>query len=995
MKRRPPHGGRLCLHPAAVLVMAALFGVFALAAWLLLRTTEPDPVPSSPEPQEPATTAETRPGPGPLPEIPSPSEHDVVLAPDNRDIPGTTATRWLYYRHPGANQVLLAGAWNGWDPKVEMQAVSPGVWAYPLGDQKTSFGSYEFKFIPDGEWEPGENRIVHFNENGDIERPPRVISQTLMEDPHHLRLVLYQEPERREDVEVELTPGGGELRVEWRLPRLDPDTSGFRMQGAEIEFLFNPFAYDMAVREIERVQVAGTFNGWNPEDPTFRLARTENGTWSVRAPFGFVDGKSTGSHLMFKFIVNGEWKSPPENAVNAMLEPGTPHRNLSVPRGGGAQPELWISTTEPMALSEPPALTVRGLHERTLRVRPSPGKILDRLGSSKPMGATLDRERNQTHYRLFAPRARSVTLGLFDGPYHTSPEGERIEPAERIHMVKDRDGVWEHSREGVNLGQYYAYQVDGPKGTGEGFTPQAWLGDPWAKAVSLAEGNSLVMDVTQTKANPEPRSRVAWEDMVIYETHIRHLTQHPSSGVPEPLRGKYLGLLETNGTGTGLDHLKALGVNVIQFLPIHEFNNGFGDRHDWGYATCFFFAPESSYALDPHGGSQVEEFKQLVEELHRQGFAVFMDVVYNHIGGVNVFNAIDRKYYFRLNPDLTKQNFSGCGNDTASERPMFRRLIKESVLYWVEEYGIDGFRFDLCELIDNQTLSEIEADIRQKHPHVVLHAEPWSFRGSNKPFLGGTTWGAWNDKFREPAKRFVVGHGDKQAVKQAIRGSVETWTRHPLQSVNYMESHDDFSLTDELSSNPGRDGRTLSARDEKIHKLAATLIFSSLGTPMITEGQAFLRSKHGVRNTYNQGDKLNSLRWEERNRPHAREVLSYYHDMIAFRLSPAGSALRIPKGPPPSLEYVHYIEDGSQDALGWIVNANNERPGIPMVMVLMNASEEEKAFEVSLPPGLWRRIGDGERVAPNGIPGTRAVTGGQELALNVPARTAWIFRNGF
>ncbi|MGA0368505.1 MAG: alpha-amylase family glycosyl hydrolase, partial [Kiritimatiellia bacterium] len=778
----------------------------------------------------------------------------------------------------------------------------------------------------------------------------------------------------------------------WKIPEVDSRLQGFELQGEKVEFVFDPARYRMDSQSVQRVQVAGTFNAWNAEDGNLRLEPQEDGTWRVSAFYQNLTHANTAEHLMFKFVVNGEWKNPPEDAPNAMLEPGTPHQNLSLPLDGGARPELIVQTAEPIDLSAPPLLTLTGAWESALHLTPSPGAILDTLFADKAMGVTLDRENQQTHYRLFAPRATEVVLGFFDGPYYVTEDGEAVPPVQTFPLKKSDDGVWEHTQPGLNIGQYYAYQVHGMVGNGEGFQPGIWLGDPYATAVALAEGNSIVMDLEASPVRPQPKPRIAWEDMIVYETHVRHLTQDPSSGVPEALRGKYKGILASEGTGTGLDHLKALGVNVIQLMPIHEFNNGFGDRHDWGYATCFFFAPESSYATRPLEGSQVKEFRELVDGLHSRGFAVFLDVVYNHIGGVNVFNQIDRKYYFRLNPDFTNQNFSGCGNDVASERPMMRKLIKESVLFWVEEYGIDGFRFDLAELIDDRTLLEIEHEIRQKHPHVVLHSEPWSFRGSHKDFLGPTTWGAWNDRFREPAKAFVVGNGNPEQVKQAIRGSVENWTRHPLQSVNYMESHDDNSLVDELTLNPGMDGRILSERDEKIHKLAATLIFGSLGTPMITEGQAFLRSKHGVRNTYNRGDKLNSLRWEERERPHAKEVLNYYRQMIAFRQSEAGRALRVKDAP--SLEYTRFLETGNSNALGWILNATRERPGVPMVMILMNTDVVPVNFEVDLPRGTWRQIGDGQQVDGFGIPGFQFIPGGKKFEVTVPPQTALLYRSG-
>ncbi|MDF3129680.1 alpha-amylase family glycosyl hydrolase [Kiritimatiellaeota bacterium B1221] len=993
--------GRLNLHPVAIAVTAILFIAVLIAGFryasMKKAPLQESGVPAPSIPREQKSTHQMPSPPAPAPStastptaapaaVPPPVSSDLILSNQERGIPGNIPSEWIYYQTLFANSVKISGAWDGWHEKISMQKAAPGLWAFSVSGIGVPFGSYEFKFIVDGEWESGANRILHINEAGQMERPPQVVSQALIEHPHQIRIRLYEKPENPAEVAVSLKPDLGALKLRWQTPREDPAVQGYRMTGNEVEFVFDPASYGMSPQDIHSAQVAGNFNDWNAEAADTRMKR-EGETWRVRLPYPPIDSKVSQGEILFKFVINDEWKSPPADAPNAMLEPGTTHMNLQLPRADVALPELIIQTAEPIDLSQTPLVQLTGLHEKTIHVWPSPGSILDTLYSPKKMGVTLDPVKNETTYRIFAPRASSVTLGLFDGPYYVTAEETPVEPAQKIDMKKDQNGVWEHRQPGLHTGQYYAYQIAGPLGNGEGFNPAAWLGDPYATAVGLAEGNSMVMDLHAGSVQPQPRPRVAWEDMVIYETHMRHFTQHPSSGVPEHLRGKYPGVLATTGTGTGLDHLKALGVNVIQFMPLHEFNNGFSDKHDWGYATSFFFAPESSYATRPLEGSQVAEFRELVDGLHQQGFAVFMDVVYNHIGGLNVFNLIDRKYYFRLNPDYTNVDYSGCGNDVASERLMMRRLIIESVLFWVEEYGIDGFRFDLCELIDDQTLLEIEREIRNKHPHVVLHSEPWSFRGSHKDFLGPTTWGAWNDRFREPAKQFVRGHGGKADLKQAIRGSVENWTRHPLQSVNYMESHDDHALVDELTTNPDHDGRELSERDERIHKLAATLIFGSLGTPLITEGQAYLRSKHGIRNTYNKGDELNSLRWHERERDHAKEVLTYYKQMIAFRLSPEGAALRVKDNP--SLDYTRFIETDSDQVLGWTFNAHHERPGVPAVMILMNASEQEQTFNLNLASGNWIRVGDGDQVL---IHGDGTTLNAQQNSIKVPAQTAFIYR---
>lgn len=956
------------------------------------RTARTDPS----DPTDPSDLTEAQ-EEAPAVRPPRPDILDSVLRPDYREIPGMVATEWLYYRNTSGASVRLAGTWDSWEARHLMREVVPGLHAFDVSGLNVPFGRYEFKFIVDGEWEGGENRLLHLNEEGLIERPPNVIAEALIESERLIRIRLNEVPEDREAVAVEMEPDYGVERLEWAFPEVDEHVAGYRFVEHDVEFVFAASAYNSQPASVRVVNVAGNFNGWNPDADHTRMLRQDGDVWTLRIPYANIDGKVTEEHIFFKFLVNGEWMNPPADAPNAMLEPGTPHMNLTLPRGGAGRPELLIHTARAIDLRDPPGLIFEGLHKRRIRTRPSPDAILNSFVSDKPMGVTLDRDANRTHFRLFSPRAIQVDLGLFDGPYHRTADGEAVEPAEILPMEMDEDGVWELALDGVRIGQYYAFRVAGPRGDGEGFNPNRWLGDPYAHAVSLAEGNSIVVDLRTPQPpwrgwTPEARSlEIPWEDMVIYETHVRHFTRDDSSGVPDDVRGNYLGVLATDGLDTGLDHLKALGVNVVQFMPIHEFPNGFEPRHDWGYATDFFFAPESSFAQNPREGSQVWEFRHVVNELKEHGFAVFLDVVYNHIGGVNVFNAIDRLYYFRLNPDFTNMNFSGVGNDVHSERPMVRRLIVESILFWVEEYGIDGFRFDLGELIDDDTLAEIEREIRAKHPHVVLHSEPWSFRGHHKDFIGRTTWGAWNDQFREPAKRFVSGRGDLENLRMAIRGSVETWARHPLQSVNYMESHDDYSLVDELTTNPGRDGRELSERDERIHKLAATLIMGSLGTPMITEGQDWMRSKHGIRNTYNQGDELNALRWDDREREHAREVTRYYSQMIHFRLSDAGRALRV--ADLPSMDYVQFIE-GSDTALGWILNANNERPDVPAVMILMNAGTDEVSFNVRLPRGRWIQVGDGDQVAPDGVPNAVPFNGDRTQSFILPARTAHIFRNG-
>ncbi|MDA3873811.1 MAG: hypothetical protein PF795_07610, partial [Kiritimatiellae bacterium] len=610
MKNYSRNSGLLYLHPAVTVVMLTFFGIAAYMIWSISKPVDQEeatPIAKSTPPVEAGPGSESvqqvQTTAGEVMKPPRPDVEDTVLSDVRRMVPGEVATEWLYYRSKEAKNVQIAGAWDGWSTKTDMIPASKGLWASPIAKVDAPFGSYEFKFILDGEWEGGANRLLHLNEEGLMEAPPKVVSQTLIEHPHQLRILLLTAPKDTAAVHVSLEPDHGELKLRWKVPEQNANLTGFRVVEEDVEFVMEPSSYSLSPDAIHSVAVAGTFNSWNPSDSNSQLTRQPDGSWTGRLSYGFIDSNTTGPDLLFKFVVNGdEWQNPPEGAPNAMLEPGTPHMNLSLPRHGAARPELLVQTRNPIDLRSPPIVTIEGLHEKKLRLHPTPGAIMDTLYSDLPMGVAFDRETPATIYRLFAPRAAKVQLGLFEGPYHTTPDDDPVEPSETIDMTRIEDGVWEHRQKGLHIGQYYAFRVEGPQRNGEGFNPNRWLGDPYAKAVALAEGNSIVVDLEATKApwngwSEAARSlRIPWEDQVIYETHVRHFTMDESSGVQADLRGGYLGILATEGLGTGLDHLKSLGVNVIQFMPIHEFPNGFEGRHDWGYATDFFFAPESSFA---------------------------------------------------------------------------------------------------------------------------------------------------------------------------------------------------------------------------------------------------------------------------------------------------------------------------------------------------------------------------------------------------------------
>lgn len=911
-----------------------------------------------------------------------------MLSDDVRAVPGERPVASIGYEHPAAEDVFICGSWSHWRVRHTMHK-ERNAWVLDVRKLKIPPGRHEFKFLPDGEWERGANRIMHVNRSGILQRPPDIVTAARLETLNEIHVHLKPPVKDEHAVKVSIAPNVTVSSLEWVRNKGNRSRYGYAVVGDHVTFCFDEILYDTQIPASERVTVAGTFNGWNSNHEAWRLGDyDDDGRWEGTFPLRDVTRNGDGEMAQFKFVVNGErWMEVPAAAPNRIQL--RDHTNLAFDPRVSRGTTLRITTRETLSLSQNYTVTLTGIAPKPIRHEVSPGSILDTLASSKPLGVTLDKQARTTTYRLFAPRARRVDLCFFEGPTASSP------PLQTIDMRLDTtDGVWEAVCPELHTGRYYAFKIDGPRGAGESFDYDTPVGDPYARAAVHEHGNSIVID---------PDASNAWfagwtdagfkappsENAVIYEAHVRDLTIDDSAGVPAARQGKYTGLVTPGGRASVLTHLRALGINMVEFLPVCEFANGI-DEHGWGYNTTSFFAPEASYGTIPAKGSQYYEFKQLVNDLHREGFGVILDVVYNHIGSPNVFYAIDRKYYFRQGLDFTLSNYSGCGNDVRTESPMMRRLIVENVLYWMREFHVDGFRFDLAELIDMDTLRQVEREARAVNPNILLISEPWSFRGNHKQQLKGTAWAAWNDEFREPAKAFAKGNPDREALKRAIQGSVQSWTAHPMQSVNYLESHDDMCLADELSSDPKHDARNMTDDDAARNRLAATVLMTSLGIPMIAQGQEFLRSKHGIHNTYNKGDEVNALRWQDRNRPLATLTLDYYRGLTRLRSSPEGRAFRMRKSPP--ADYYTWIEPKFNGALGYVVNGKGEHGGASFA-VLLNAMRRPVRFPFDVLEREWVLVGDGGRIDMAGIPNTSATARSADgtLTISVPALSSRIY----
>ncbi|RQW04790.1 MAG: hypothetical protein EH225_05375, partial [Calditrichaeota bacterium] len=508
-----------------------------------------------------------------------------------------------------------------------------------------------------------------------------------------------------------------------------------------------------------------------------------------------------------------------------------------------------------------------------------PDGILDSLYSDKILGYIPGK--NSTSFRIFAPRAIWVKLVLYED--HQSSHGQEY------IMFRDTEGVWDLTLDENLSGWYYGYRIWGPGGNGEMFDSTIVVADPYSPAVVTMNhythpAKTLILSHELFNWEGESWKEINPGDLIIYEMHIRDLTAHRSSGLPEAQRGSYTALIQPAQEG-GISYIRSLGVNAVELLPSQDFGNievPYKDpdapvfntwnpyaRNHWGYMTSYFFAPESYYEsggtmedwhYNGEEGRQVTEFKQMVKEFHRNDMAVLMDVVYNHVAQYdhNPFKYIDKFYYFRLNEDCSFTSVSGCGNDFKSERPMARRLIIDSIVHWMTDYHIDGFRFDLALLIDWQTIDAIRHAATKVNPNVILIAEPWG-GGYNPERFSDHRWASWNDQIRNGVKGqnphdglgFIFGkwqgENNQESLKRYVMGSLREYGGQYLEthhSVNYLESHDDYTLgdfiriglgdvrSDEVITDPLANAR-LTPEQMQVNKLAALFLFTCQGPVMI------------------------------------------------------------------------------------------------------------------------------------------------------------------
>jgi pullulanase/glycogen debranching enzyme len=653
----------------------------------------------------------------------------------------------------------------------------------------------------------------------------------------------------------------------------------------------------------------------------------------------------TEPYARFKFVTGEHrWLDVSAMAPNAVRDDGGSVNYMVDPERTG-QHLFQFTLAAPLDLSAVCSVVWQG-DEAGQSVPLRPGEFFFKYGSDVPLGALV--RGGETIFRLFASRASSVELCVAH---------DLAKPAttHRYPLTRRADHVWEVTLAENLHGWYYWYHVDGPSDVFGQFDVTQRILDPYAIATVDRIGPGIVIDRALLPPPDREFRTPGWQDLVIAEAHVRDLVAHAPIKLAVSERRGFTGLRKwVESPGFYLHHL---GINAVELQPVQEFDNRTPEEYHWGYMTNNYFAPESSYALDPLHASGIAELQELVAAFHRRGIAVILDVVYNHVGEPAHLMLIDKLYYFEMDSAGQLSNWSGCGNDLRADAAMAKRLIIDSLTHLVELYGIDGFRLDLAELLGLDVLKDVEVALKRVKSDIILIAEPWSFRGHIAGQLRDTGWASWNDGYRNFLRDYVRGGASREAFEYYLKGSPWHFAKWPAQTVNYTESHDDRSWIDMITENHGHNGSDPTANDRRRTHLMAAVLFSSIGIPMLSAGQDFLRSKNGINNTYQLGA-VNALDYRRIYRFSATHT--YFADWIAFRRSEVGSLLRLYSRPSETFFRFTFAPDSNASAV--IYNADFSQ-GRRRLLLAVNPT----LYDVSIPvgeeiaAGNWCQLADHER----------------------------------
>lgn len=611
-----------------------------------------------------------------------------------------------------------------------------------------------------------------------------------------------------------------------------------------------------------------------------------------------------------------------------------------------------------------------------------------------PEGKLVEMEYSpiETKFTLWAPTAEEVRVLLYDS-------GNEGSAYQTLSLEMGEDGIWNTSIKEDLKGKFYTFNV---KVNGK------WLGDTpgiMAKAVGVNGKRAAVIDLRSTDpegwANDVRPLLKDYADIIVYEMHHRDFSLDSVSGIRN--KGKFLALTElgtttSQGEKTGIDHLKELGVTHVHILPSYDYASVDESKPDkaqynWGYDPQNYNVPDGSYSTDPYKPDvRIKEFKQMVQALHKAGIRVVLDVVYNHTFNTEESN-FERTvpgYFYRQTKDGKPANGSGCGNETASDRAMMRKYMVESVLYWINEYHIDGFRFDLMGIHDIETMNEIRAAVDKIDPSIFIYGEGWAASAPQldqeelamkaniykMPRIAAFSdemrdglRGGWDDDRKgafligQPGHEMSIKFGLVGAVKhpQVINDSVnyskEPWALQPTQMISYVSCHDDMCLADRLKATMP------DATDEErasLHKLAETFVFTSQGVPFIFAGDEMMRDKKGIHNSYNSPDSINTIDW--RNKTIHHDVFDYVRELIALRKNhPAfrmGDADKV-------RQYMEFLPVEGSNLVAFILKDNANGDSWKNIIVAFNSRKEPA--KLSIPTGRYTIVCKDGKIKQSGM----------------------------
>lgn len=586
-------------------------------------------------------------------------------------------------------------------------------------------------------------------------------------------------------------------------------------------------------------------------------------------------------------------------------------------------------------------------------------------------------------FRIWSPPAVAAELLLYK-------DGLGGNAVKTVPLTRDANGTWVARETGDIKGMFYTFRVN---------INGAWsaeVPDPYAKAVGANGRRAMVVDLPATNPpgwdkdiSPAFSSTNTATDAILYELHVRDASIHVQSGIQH--KGLFLGLTEegtknTYGQLTGLSHIKELGVTHVHLLPFFDYNSVDETKpntgqYNWGYDPLNYNVPEGSYSSNPYDGAvRINEMKQLVAAFHRNGLRVVMDVVYNHVADAasSNFQQLVPGYYFRHKPDGSLSDATACGNETASEMPMMHKFIIESLLHWVKEYHIDGFRFDLMGVHDIETMNQLSAALHAIKPDILLYGEGWTAGGSPLPdtlralkknahllhniavFSDDIRDGIKGSVFDIEDRGFVSGKaGMEESVKFGITAagnhpqvdltkvnySKQPYAAAPWNVITYCECHDNNTLWDKLSLSCKN-----ASRDALIHmqQQALMIILTSQGIPFLHAGTEFLRNKKGVENSYNAGDSINAIDWAMKQDNKAtfalvQQLISLRKAHPAFRLTGSETVNNA----------IRFDTTAPAGTIAYTINAAAVPDPWKKIFLAFNGSG--KAATIQLPEGKWKK----------------------------------------